>query len=126
MAMIARFMEMQNTVEFFNNPQTLEACGIGSKKMEPEELLKDIRQYVGGPEAENIDKVLNFLNVSKLYEKFNHLENTSDISQMMSELNPEFNHMDSNKGDIVNNLKSMLSPEQMQMFEALSAMNKQS
>jgi len=126
LAMVARFMEMQNTVDFFNNPQTLEACGIGNKKMEPEELLRDVRQYVSGREAETIERALNFLNMSKLYEKFNHLENTSDISQMMAELNPEFNKLDNNKGDLVNNLKSMLSPEQMQMFEALSAMNKQS
>jgi len=41
-------------------------------------------------------------------------------------MNPEFGRIDNNKGDLVNNLKAMLSPEQMQMFEALNAMNKQS
>jgi len=126
LAMFARIMEMQTTIDFFNNPNTLEACGVGNKKMEPEELLKDIQQYVSGAEAETLDQILKFLNISKIYDKFNHLDNPSDIGQMMAEMNPEFGRIDNNKGDLVNNLKAMLSPEQMQMFEALNAMNKQS
>ena len=37
MAMLARFLELQNTVRYFKNPGKIQACGIGSRRPSPEE-----------------------------------------------------------------------------------------
>ena len=88
MAMMARFMELENTLRYFRQPQPLQACGIGARRPTPEEMLGDLRKYCGGKEAQTIDSLLNLLKFGKLYEKFKDMEKHPDIWQTAPSMNP--------------------------------------
>lgn len=120
MAVLARMIELKNTFDFFNNPKTLSACGIGNRKQEePEDFLKDIRKYCNGKEADSIDRMLNMINMGKFYEKFRAMENSPDFNQMVASMNLD----PQNKEDLIANLTAMLSPEQKKMLEKINEMN---
>lgn len=155
MALLARILEIQNTMEFFDNPKKLSACGVGSKRPEPEEMLKDLRKYMDSSESASIDQMLNMMNMFKMYEKlkdnpefgrmFSQMQNAmaamSNSTQSQSNDRKDHGHHEDdnhtyenpfpnmpnfdgqNSDQMVSQLKSMLTPEQRQMFEALSSMN---
>ena len=87
MAMLARFLELQNTVRYFKNPGKIQACGIGSRRPSPEEMLCDLRKYCDGNEARIIDTLLNAMKLGKFYEKFKDMENNPDLSRLIRMIN---------------------------------------
>ncbi len=116
MAMLARFMEMRNTMKYFNQPQaaSLHACSIGSRRPGTEEMLMDIRKYCDGSEAEAIDKLLNALKIGKFYEQFKEMEKNPDFSNLFRAMNQYGGHSpneDSHGGD--HPMNNPFNPEQL-------------
>lgn len=128
MAMLARFVEMRNTMKFFNQPQSaaLHACSIGSRRPSTEEMLMDIRKYCDGSEAEAIDKLLGALKIGKFYEQFKEMETNPDFSNLFRAMNQYGSHSpneDSRGGEHpVNNpfnpeqLMKNMSPDMLKNF----------
>ena len=86
MAMLARLMELQNTINYFRLPGKVRACSIGSRRPSPEEMLLDLRKYCSGNEAKMIDTLLNAMKIGKFYEKFKDMENNPEFSQLFQAL----------------------------------------
>ena len=107
-AFIARFMELQKTMSIFED-ESVSICSLKpEQRPDMEELLKDIKKYCAGPEAEQIDNFLNMLNAIKMYNKYNEFTKNSDVSNLM------------------NQMKNVnITPEQIQMFQSFfQAQNK--
>jgi hypothetical protein len=102
LAMLARLMELRQTMSLFNQEQ-LSICSLsGGSRPGIEEILKDIRKYCAPAEAEQIDQFLNILNAVKLYNQYSELTKNTDFANMMNQ---------------VNQMKNMnISPEQLQML----------
>lgn len=88
MAMLARFIEMRNTMKYFDQPSpALSACSIGKRRPSTEEMLMDIRKYCDGSEAEAIDKLLGALKIGKFYEQFKEMEKNPDFNNLFRTMN---------------------------------------
>ena len=105
LAMLARILELKQTMELFDQEQ-LTICSLhGGNRPGSEEILKDIRKYCAPAEAEQIDQFLNILNAVRLYNQYNELTKNTDFSSMMNQ---------------INQMKNMnMSPEQLKMIQSL-------
>lgn len=92
MALLARFMELQNTMRYFNSPGKIKACAIGSRRPTPEEMLSDLRKYCDGNEAQAIDRFLNAMKIGHFYEKFKDMESNPDFNKIINSLNSGGSH----------------------------------
>lgn len=146
LSVAAGFLEFKKTLDCFGTDDDgLSACSVSSKKTSPEELLHDLRKYCDETQAETIDKLLGMLKMGKLYEKYQQLLNSPEFSKILNSLgslapsaqngtyhtDAAFNadvpsknitappHHTAAPSEMENALKSMLSPEQLAMFEQL-------
>lgn len=80
LAMLARMMELKQTINLFNQEQ-ISICSVPPDGHRPgiEEVLKDIRKYCAPAEAEQIDQFLNILNAVRLYNQYNELTKNTDF-----------------------------------------------
>lgn len=156
LALMARFMELKSTFDYFSRPDAQLSMCSGTNKPSPEEMLSDLKKYCEPAQAEMVDKMLGMIKMGKFYEKYKELEQSpefmrlmnsfrsdsqpsehhqSDTAPNMSGMNNAMNAMNQmmsgmngaagmNNPAMLNNLKSMLTPEQQQMFETLMTMNK--
>lgn len=92
MAIIARFIELRSTLQYFNSPGRLKACSIGSRHPSPEEMLSDLRKYCDGNEAKAIDQLLNALKIGHFYEKVKNMENNPDFNRILNTINSGGSH----------------------------------
>ena len=113
MAIMARFMELQNTLRYFRHPEPIQACGIGTRRPTPEEMLGDLRKYCGGKEAKTIDSLLNLLRFGKLYEKFKDMENSPDVLQHTSPMNSDGTQTFTSNLHGGDPMQSSFNPEQL-------------
>lgn len=115
MAMLARFIEMRNTMKYFNQPPAaLSACSIGKRRPSTEEMLMDIRKYCDGREAEAIDKLLGALKIGKFYEQFKEMEKNPDFCNLFRAMNQYGAHSpnEDNRGG-ENHMNNSFNPEQL-------------
>lgn len=77
MAILIKFMELQKTAALFDAPdddasQELHACAGESDTERLSKMLQAIRGFFSEKEAENIDMILNFLDMSTGYDMMFH------------------------------------------------------
>ena len=77
MAILIKFMELQKTAALFDTPdddasQELHACAGESDTERLFKMLQAIRGFFTEKEAENIDMILNFLDMSTGYDMMFH------------------------------------------------------
>ncbi len=113
LSVYVKVLELRNTISLFQRDEdSLSACSLQKEDGSFLELLQDIRKYCPPDKQEAIDQILNFANMYQMYQTYQAL--SKDMERERSE-NPDFDTMDQ--------LKSMLSPEQKNIFETyLSSM----
>lgn len=70
MAMLVKFMELQRTMAFFQNPvNDLHMCSEDTPEEErPVQMLNAIREYCNDSEKETVDNLINFIQMFSTYE----------------------------------------------------------
>lgn len=107
-ALLAKTLELKNTLEYFSEETPISAASSDGKKPNPEEMLKDIRKYCNDEERERIDNLLNFINMSRMYETYKNLTGA------MPKAAPTPGN------DFMSSIQPMLTPEQLQMLQLIS------
>lgn len=113
MAILARFMELRSTLQYFNSPGKLQACSIGSRHPSPEEMLSDLRKYCDGNEAKTIDQLLNALKIGHFYEKVRTMESNPDFNRIMNTINSGGSHNSSSEFRGGDPMSQSFNPEQL-------------
>lgn len=149
LALTAKFLEFKKTLICFSDDNELSICSVSGKRPSPEEMLCDLRKYCDSSQAEAIDKMLGMLKMGKLYEKYQELASSPEFSKILNSLgalggdinqtaaqtdgaihaqakNPGFDAAAfmqnfQKSPEMENTLKSMLTPQQLAMFEQLKA-----
>lgn len=103
--------EMKNTFSFFQsggkNAPEIGICSVDSENCTVQNMINDIKKILSEKEREKVDSVLNI---------FNMLKTVGMYRSMASAYSGAFN------GDSFQAMKSMLSPEQQEMFDLYSNM----
>ncbi len=99
LSMFIIFQEMQNTIKIFNNSNNNEIgiCSIEKEKRTSANMINDIKKILDDSEKEKIDSLLTAMNLLNMFHS-----------------KKEFDPVDA--------MRSMLSPEQQDMFEMYSTM----
>ncbi|MDD3222012.1 MAG: hypothetical protein EOM34_04755 [Clostridia bacterium] len=81
-AMLARILELKQTMELFDSEQ-LSICSIPSgSRPGMEEILKDIKKYCAPAESEQIDQFLNMLSAVRMYNQYAEFTKNADLTGM--------------------------------------------
>ena len=113
-AVLAKIMELRNTLAYMNQSQPLQACSIGGHRPDTQEMLQDLRKYCDGAEAQSIDRILNMMKMGKFYEKFKALENSPEFRTMQNALSHTGNTGDNQAQ--AQDLLSKIPPELLKNF----------
>ena len=106
-----KFMELEHTIQFFRHVQTdIHSQAFEASVSSPLDMLDELRPYL--PESEQ-DKMDSFLSLWNLFEM------VSSMEQMTGD---EKNHSAPGNIDPLSLVKTMLNPEQQEMFEMYSNM----
>ena len=82
---IAKLLELKKALQCLQSPKPeINICALPGQQHDPEEMLRDLRKYCDPSQAEMIDRIINMMNVGKLYEKYRQLESSPEFSKMMS------------------------------------------
>lgn len=113
-AVLAKVIELRNTLTYMSQSQPLQACSIGGRRPDTQEMLQDLRKYCDGAEAQSIDRILNMMKIGKFYEKFKALENSPEFRTIQNALNHTGNTGDSQTH--AQDLLSKIPPELLKNF----------
>ena len=64
---------MQKIIEGFDDSERLNACGFENNSTDIESILRSVRGSVSEEKARQIDNILQILNFSRFYEKYNQI-----------------------------------------------------
>ncbi len=107
LSVYVKILELKNTMELFNKDEgTLSACSLQKENASILDLLQDIRKYCPPDKQDAIDQILNFANMYQMYQTYQTL--SKDFEREKKE-NPDL--------DTMEQIKSMMSPEQQSIFE---------
>ena len=73
LALCLKFSEMQKIIEGFDDSERLNACGFENNSTDIESILRSVRSSVSEEKARQIDNILQILNFSRFYEKYNQI-----------------------------------------------------
>ena len=73
LALCLKFSEMQKIITGFDDNERLSACGFEDNSKDLESILRSVRNAVSEEKARQIDNVLQVLNFSRFYEKYNQI-----------------------------------------------------
>lgn len=73
LALCLKISEIQKIIEGFDDSERLNACGFETNPQDIESVLRSVRNTVSADKARQIDNVLQILNFSKLYDKYNQI-----------------------------------------------------
>ena len=73
LALCLKLSEMQKIMEGFDDSERLSACGFENNSQDVESILRSIRNSVSEEKAHQIDNILQILNFSRFYEKYNQI-----------------------------------------------------
>ena len=77
LSVMAKMMELQNTISLFSKPRgEMSICAVENEKVEPLEMLQDIRRFCNGPTQERIDSLINTLVMVQILELSQDNNNT--------------------------------------------------
>ena len=138
LAVMAKSIELQHMMQHLNQGG-ISACGLSSRSIPPEEIIRDLRKYCGAREKEQLDRCLNMMNMAKMYEMYRNFAGSGDLSAMASMMSsaavtssagPAAGGMESsesqrdnnyNDSDYLRKMQSMLTPEQIQLIRNISS-----
>ncbi len=108
-ALYIKFMELQATMKFFkNHPFGVLACEVDANgsdnPFDSSNIFSALRPYIPAENANQIDNIMNMMNMMNMMKQMQAMNEASGDDQSM-----DF-------------LKSMLSPEQQDMFETFNQM----
>lgn len=116
LSIYVKLLELKNTFSLFQqDEETLSACALQKKNGNILDLLQDIRGFCPPDRQESIDQILNFAKMYQMYQSY---------QSMMQEMAPQGETCENENSPAANGtavaveqLKSMLSPEQRNVFE---------
>ena len=73
LALCLKISEMQKIMEGFDDSERLSACGFENNSQDIESILRSVRNAVSEEKAHQIDNILQILNFSRFYEKYNQI-----------------------------------------------------
>ncbi len=107
LSVCVKILELKNTMALYQQDEaSLSACSLQKENGNILDLLQDIRKYCPADKQESIDQILNFANMYQMFQTYQSM--TQEMEEAQNE-NPNFNKME--------HLKSMLPPEQRNIFE---------
>lgn len=100
LAVYIRFMELQNTIRFFEHfGNGLHTQNFGNRVTSPMEIFQEIAPYMPSGFSETFEQISNMLNMMEMMQTFQNAD-----------------------ADPVESVKQMFSPEQQEMFDMYSSM----
>lgn len=100
LAVYIRFMELQNTIRFFEHfGNSLHTQNFGNHATSPMEIFQEIAPYMPSGFSETFDQFANMLSMMEMMQTFQNADT-----------------------DPVESVKQMFSPEQQEMFDMYSSM----
>ena len=138
LAVMAKSIELQHMMQYLNQGG-VSACGLSTRSIPPEEIIRDLRKYCGTREKEQLDRCLNMMNMAKMYEMYRNFSGSGDLSAMASMMasaagtsssSPVAGGTDAsesqrdsnyNDNDYLRKMQSMLTPEQIQLIRNISS-----
>lgn len=73
LALCLKASEMQKIIIGFDDSERLSACGFEDNSQDIESILRSVRSAVSEEKAHQIDNILQILNFSRFYEKYNQI-----------------------------------------------------
>ena len=73
LALCLKISEMQKIMEGFDDSERLSACGFENNSQDIASILRSVRNSVSEEKAHQIDNILQILNFSRFYEKYNQI-----------------------------------------------------
>ena len=73
LALCLKVSEMQKIMTGFDDNERLSACGFEDNSQDIESILRSVRGAVSEEKARQIDSILQVLNFSRFYEKYNQI-----------------------------------------------------
>ena len=73
LALCLKISEMQKIMEGFDDSERLSACGFENNAQDIASILRSVRNSVSEEKAHQIDNILQILNFSRFYEKYNQI-----------------------------------------------------
>lgn len=73
LAICLKISEIQKIMNGFDDSERLSACGFENNSQDIESILRSIRNSVSEEKARQIDNILQILNFSRFYEKYNQI-----------------------------------------------------
>lgn len=73
LALCLKISEMQKIMDGFDDSERLSACGFENNSQDIESILRSVRNSVSEEKARQIDNILQILNFSRFYEKYNQI-----------------------------------------------------
>ncbi|MBO5278540.1 MAG: hypothetical protein J6B06_03490 [Lachnospiraceae bacterium] len=117
LSLYVKSLELSNTMKLLQRKETQSVgiCSVSENKKNTTEMLNAIKKYCSDSEREMLDLFMNFFSAFRMYHSYRELfpnEGMSKGGENTSQESP--NPMDA--------LKSMLSPEQKNMFDTYSSL----
>ena len=73
LALCLKVSEIQKIMTGFDDSERLNACGFEDNPQDIESILRSVRSAVSEEKARQIDSILQVLNFSRFYEKYNQI-----------------------------------------------------
>lgn len=73
LALCLKVSEIQKIMTGFDDSERLSACGFEDNSQDVESILRSVRNAVSEEKARQIDSILQVLNFSRFYEKYNQI-----------------------------------------------------
>lgn len=117
LSLYVKSLELSNTMKLLQRKETQSVgiCSVSENKKNAGEMLNAVKKYCSDSEREMLDLFMNFFSAFRMYHSYRELfpnEGTDKDGKPVSQESP--NPMDA--------LKSMLSPEQKNMFDTYSSL----
>lgn len=121
LSVYVKYIELSNTIRLVNTikSDSLGICSLSGRKSAPnsEDFMQTIRKYCSESERETLDMITNFMSAYRMFKMYKDSADDTHRSADGSDTAASNGHDNS----ILDVLKSMLTPEQQEMFDTYSA-----
>ena len=122
--LILKINELNECLNEVSRGNGLESCSDNVSTINTEALLKDIQPECPNPWRDMIDLFLNFTKTKDFYNTYKTVNNITDISSLFNNVSKDSsvinNLFNINKNSTLEQMKTSLSPEQLERINELS------
>lgn len=112
LAVYTKFLELQHTIDFFQNFQSdVSSQGFEQKAVSPVHILQEIRPYIPTQIAETLDTLSNMMEMMEMFQAMQETVDTEENSD--TDFNP------------LSMMKTMLEPKQQEIFDMYNTISSQ-